>query len=73
LWVLKKRSFILLLLLALIQISLVNAFDTVDVSPGKYDYTLGEGFPNEDIVKLNYPNSTILTNSTGELLFNDSR
>jgi hypothetical protein len=70
LWLLRKRSFTLLLLLALIQISLVNAFDTVDVSPGKYNYKLGEGFPNEDVVKLNYPNSTILTNSTGELLFN---
>ncbi len=69
-WVLKRSFNVLLLLLVLFQISLVNAFDTVDVYPGKYDYKLGEGFPNEDIVKLKYPNSTILTNSTGELLFN---
>lgn len=69
-WVLKKRSLTFLLLLALVQISLVNAIDSVDVSPGKYDYKLGEGVPDEDIVKLNYPNSTILTNSIGELLFN---
>jgi hypothetical protein len=41
----------------------------VTVSPGKYDLTLGAGFPGFGPVKLSYPNSTILTNSIGDLLF----
>ncbi|MGA2790171.1 MAG: carboxypeptidase-like regulatory domain-containing protein [Candidatus Bathyarchaeia archaeon] len=39
------------------------------VSPGKYDLTLGAGFPGFGPVKLSYPNSSILTNSVGDLLF----
>jgi hypothetical protein len=38
----------------------------VDVSPGKYDLYLGN---STSLVKLTYPNSTILTNSVGDLLF----
>lgn len=41
----------------------------VDVSPGKDDLKLGAGFPTFGPVKLSYPNSSILTNSTGDLLF----
>ncbi len=48
----------------------------MDVWPGNfhkdhgYDYKLGKDFPTEDTVKIDYPKSTILTNITGELLFN---
>jgi len=42
---------------------------TVRVSPGKYSRTLGTDFPTFASVKLSYPNSSILTNSTGDLLF----
>jgi hypothetical protein len=38
----------------------------VAVSPGKYDLTLGN---NTGLVTLSYPNSTILTDSVGDLLF----
>ena len=41
----------------------------IDVAPGKYAKELGVDFPNFRAVKLSYPNSTILTNSTGDLLF----
>jgi hypothetical protein len=41
----------------------------IDVSPGKSDLRLGAGFPGFGPVKLNYPNSSILTNSVGDLLF----
>jgi hypothetical protein len=41
----------------------------LDVSPGKFDLKLRAGFPNFAVVKLSYPSSTILTNSTGDLLF----
>ncbi|HKM50383.1 MAG TPA: carboxypeptidase-like regulatory domain-containing protein [Candidatus Bathyarchaeia archaeon] len=41
----------------------------LDVSPGKFDLKLREGFPNFARVKLIYPSSAILTNSTGDLLF----
>ncbi len=40
----------------------------VDVSPGKYDPHLGSP-PALGAVKLSYPNSSILTNSIGDLLF----
>jgi hypothetical protein len=43
---------------------------TVDVSPGKNDGKLGVDFPSFSTVKLTYPNSTILSNSVGDLLFN---
>ena len=62
----------LLLLLALLLVSAApNSVhsDSVTVSPGKYDLTLGEGFPGFGPVKLSYPNSSILTNSVGDLLF----
>ena len=42
---------------------------SVVVSPGKYDLKLGDDFPTFGSVKLSYPDSAILTNSTGELLF----
>ena len=41
----------------------------VDVAPGKDDLKLGTGFPTFGPVKLSYPNSSILTNSVGDLLF----
>jgi hypothetical protein len=41
----------------------------VSVSPGKWDLNLGADFPTFASVKLTYPNSSILTNSTGDLLF----
>ncbi len=41
----------------------------IAVSPGKYDLRLGAGFPGFGPVKLAYPNSSILTNSVGDLLF----
>lgn len=41
----------------------------IDVSPGKYAKELGVDFPNFGAVKLSYPNSSILTNSIGDLLF----
>ena len=66
----KVLIFFFILLLILTQPPIIYALDSVDVSPGKNDYKLGRDFPTEDIVKLNYLNSTILTNSTGELLFN---
>jgi len=41
----------------------------VTVEPGKYDLLLGDSFPGMSTVKLTYPNSTILTDSIGDLLF----
>jgi hypothetical protein len=41
----------------------------VQVSPGRFDLNLGADFPNFNSVKLSYPKSSILTNSTGDLLF----
>ena len=62
----------LLLLLGLLLVSeapySVHS-DNVAVSPGKSDLTLGAGFPGFGPVKLSYPNSSILTNSVGDLLF----
>ena len=51
-------------------IATANSIDSVSVSPGRYDHKLGEGFPTEDRVRLDYPRSTILANRNGELLFN---
>jgi len=65
----------LLVLLALLLVSeapnsaFSNNVNNVTVSPGKYDLTLGAGFPGFGPVKLSYPNSSILTNSVGDLLF----
>jgi len=65
----------LLLLLALLLVSEAansaysNNLNNVTVSPGKDDLTLGAGFPGFGQVKLSYPNSSILTNSVGDLLF----
>ncbi|MEM4246181.1 MAG: carboxypeptidase-like regulatory domain-containing protein [Candidatus Bathyarchaeia archaeon] len=64
---------ILLALLASPIISFPAAHATADkvaVSPGGHDQLLGKGFPTEDVVKLEYPKSTVLTASLGELLFN---
>jgi len=41
----------------------------VEVAPGKYAQKLGVDFPTFGTVKLTYPNSSILTNSVGDLLF----
>ena len=45
---------------------------SIAASPGKFDLPLGErgDFPTFGNVKLSYPDSAILTNSTGDLLFN---
>src|SRR5208337_2665182 len=60
----------LLLLTILLPIGAQNAHASpVSVSPGKSDLNLGAGFPTFSPVKLSYPNSSILTNSTGDLLF----
>ena len=42
---------------------------TASVSPGKSDLLLGNDFPTLSSVKLSYPDSAILTNSVGDLLF----
>jgi len=42
---------------------------SIAVSPGKFDLPLGNDFPTFGSVKLSYPDSAILTNSTGDLLF----
>ncbi len=71
--------FILLIIMVLDPIGQVCAYTCstvgmcVNVSPGKYDPHLGippQGF-NSTVaaVKLTYPNSSILTNSVGDLLF----
>jgi hypothetical protein len=61
---------LILLGLLLVSMSTNVAFSNdVTVSPGKYDLTLGTGFPTFVPVKLSYPNSSILTNSVGDLLF----
>jgi hypothetical protein len=70
-------SFILLILVILGPIGEVYASTCstvgmcVDVSPGKYDPHLGTPTFNSTVakVKLTYPNSSILTNSVGDLLF----
>ena len=41
----------------------------VDVSPGQFAQKLGVDFPGFSSIKLSYPNGSILTNSTGDLLF----
>lgn len=65
---------LLLLLLLLVYEIPATAASSINVngvtaSPGKYDLTLGAGFPGLGSVKLSYPNSSILTNSVGDLLF----
>ena len=60
----------LLLLTILLPIGAQNAHASpVTVSPGRWDLNLGADFPTFGSVKLSYPNSSILTNSTGDLLF----
>ena len=65
----------LLILLLLISSSLASIamytvyadpLGAITVSPGKYDLYLGN---STSLVKLSYPNSSILTNSVGDLLF----
>ncbi len=69
--VLNKRPIIIymlsLIIITQLPITIASEYDVVDISPGKYDFKLET---SEDLVKLCYQNSTILTNSTGELLFN---
>ena len=66
----------LLLTLILVEVAANPAYSSgtntssVGVSPGKYDLPLGNDFPTFGSVKLSYPDSAILTNSTGDLLFN---
>jgi hypothetical protein len=47
-----------------------NNTSSIGVSPGKFDLPLGSDFPTFGSVKLSYPDSAILTDSTGDLLFN---
>ncbi|MGA3109395.1 MAG: hypothetical protein ABSD99_08040 [Candidatus Bathyarchaeia archaeon] len=67
---------ILLLTLILVEVAANPAYSTgtntstVGTSPGKFDLPLGNDFPTFGTVKLSYPDSAILTNSTGDLLFN---
>jgi len=66
-----RRLVIFLLLFVIlipIRTTVANAAP-VTVSPGKSDLNLGANFPTFASVKLSYPNSSILTNSTGDLLF----
>jgi len=68
-----KEPIAILFLLTLILTSVVASpvqSSSVTVSPGKYDLLLGDDFPAFGSVKLSYPDSAILTNSTGDLLFN---
>jgi hypothetical protein len=76
---LRRRTIIaILLILTIIQIPIlpkasaatcsVNC-NEVTVEPGKWDLLLGDSFPGLGAVKLSYPNSTILTDSIGDLLF----
>jgi len=67
-----KGLLILLLLISscLVSIAMYNVYSDplgeVAVSPGKYDLYLGNSTSS---VKLSYPNSSILTDSVGDLLF----
>jgi len=67
---------IILLALILTEVAANPAYSSgpntssVGVSPGKFDLPLGNDFPTFGSVKLSYPDSAILTNSTGDLLFN---
>ncbi len=67
---------ILLLTLILVEVAANPAYSSgintssVGVSPGKFDLPLGSDFPTFGSVKLSYPDSAILNNSTGDLLFN---
>ena len=71
----KLAPSLLLLTLILVEVAANPAYaggantSTVGVSPGKYDLNLGNDFPTFSSVKLSYPDSAILTNSTGDLLF----
>jgi hypothetical protein len=75
----RKIAAIFLLLLIFLQIPILTTAnaapacspycDEVTVEPGKYDLLLGHDFPGLGSVKLSYPNSTILTDSVGDLLF----
>jgi hypothetical protein len=57
--------------LIIVQVACSSAYSSsIVVSPGKYDLLLGDDFPSFGSVKLSYPDSAILTNSTGDLLFN---
>jgi hypothetical protein len=69
------RLTIVILVIVIVLSSTVASINTscldcsVAVAPGKFDLKLGDDFPGFNSVKLSYPNSTILTNSTGDLLF----
>jgi len=66
---------LLLLTLILTEVAANPAYSSgtntspIAASPGKYDLPLGSDFPTFSSVKLSYPDSAILTNSTGDLLF----
>ena len=61
--------FLLTLILASVAADSVQS-SSVRVSPGKHDLLLGDSFPTFGSVILSYPDSAILTNTTGDLLFN---
>ncbi|HYB67213.1 MAG TPA: carboxypeptidase-like regulatory domain-containing protein, partial [Candidatus Acidoferrales bacterium] len=68
-----KEPVAILFLLTLILTSVVAVpveSSSVAVSPGKHDLLLGDTFPTFDSVILSYPDSAILTNTSGDLLFN---
>jgi hypothetical protein len=66
---------LLLLTLILVEVAANPAYSSgtstssIAASPGKFDLPLGSDFPTFSSVKLSYPDSAILTNSTGDLLF----
>jgi len=73
----RKRTIVILVQLLLITLSVTQLQpketsavpgDLATVSPGKFDWYLGTA--EDPIVHNDYPNSTILTNTVGDLLFN---
>jgi len=73
----RRRTIAILVQLLLITLSVLQlqhkeasavVGDLVTVSPGKFDWYLGTA--EDPIVHNDYPNSTILTNAVGDLLFN---
>lgn len=73
----RRRTIIILVQVLLITLSVLQlqpketsavVGDLATVSPGKFDWYLGTA--EDPIVHNDYPNSTILTNTVGDLLFN---
>ena len=73
----RRRTIVILVQLLLITLSILQlqpketsavVGDLATVSPGKFDWYLGTA--EDPIVHDDYPNSTILTDTVGDLLFN---